>query len=605
MVGHSKTNRKLLTFGFLWLAQVVSRLGTQLTAFGIALTVLEQNDSVTQFSLTFFAAIAPEMTLALAAGVVVDRWNRRFALMLSHIGAGGCTLLLFLLHSQDNLDFSTLLLLIALSSAFNAFQYPAMSSATTLLVPKDSLAKASGLVQVGLGLSQMVAPLLGGFLLDSVGLSAILVIDVCTFTFAVAVLSILRFPAARVSASGLRANKSVRDDLFFGWRYIRERTPLLLLLFYLGGLNLFGGIIWTLLMPLIKSLGSASELGVIISLGGVGVILGGGLMLTWGGPARLILGILVSIGCQGLLLMSTVPFQSLWALGILVMGASLLFPIIMGCADGLWLRKVPPDIQGKVLSFRPIVAQTPLVLAVLISGPLADQVFEPWMREGGALTSYFGPMFGIGPGRGIAVLMWILGVCSAIWALVGFLIPPLRRADLLLDDHQPLFGQRAIDLGFIDSKTLWKSLKWQRLLRLRTNQPWLLGDVMVRKGLLSREEHGQIVREISNLIRQTPSSTIGASPKPDSGLHSHIVPLAGRIISDDFYGLNLLGDILVDLEFCTKAQIVAALDQQVVEAEAGVHRPLGTILVEKNTLDEDKLKVSLEVLEALRKQDIH
>ena len=149
MVGHSKTNRKLLTFGFLWLAQVVSRLGTQLTAFGIALTVLEQNDSVTQFSLTFFAAIAPEMTLALAAGVVVDRWNRRFALMLSHIGAGGCTLLLFLLHSQDNLDFSTLLLLIALSSAFNAFQYPAMSSATTLLVPKDSLAKASGLVQVG------------------------------------------------------------------------------------------------------------------------------------------------------------------------------------------------------------------------------------------------------------------------------------------------------------------------------------------------------------------------------------------------------------------------------------------------------------------------
>lgn len=593
-----------MTFGFLWLAQVVSRLGTQLTAFGIALTVLEQNDSVTQFSLTFFAAIAPEMALSLAAGVVVDRWNRRFALILSHIGAGACTLLLFLLYSQDNLEFATLLILISLSSAFNAFQYPAMSSATTLLVPKDSLAKASGLIQVGLGLSQMVAPLLGGFLLDSVGLSGILIVDVCTFSFAVVVLSILRFPTARISASGLRANKSVKDDLLFGWRYIRERTPLLLLLFYLGGLNLFGGITWTLLMPLIKSVGTASELGVVISLGGVGVILGGALMLTWGGPSRLIFGILGSIAFQGVLLMGTVPSQSLWSLGILVMGASLLFPVIMGCSDGIWLRKVPPDIQGKVLSFRPIVAQTPLVLAVLISGPLADQVFEPWMREGGALTEQLGPLFGVGPGRGIAVLMWFLGLCTGLWALVGFLIPQLRRADLLLDDHQPLFGQRAIDLGFIDAKTLWKSLKWQRLLRLRTQQPWLLGDVMVHKGLLSREQHGQIVREISNLIKTTPASTTLSKPEAASALHANIVPPAGQLISEDFYGLNLLGDIVVDLAFCSKAQIISALDQQIVEAEAGSHRHLGTILVEKDILDADQLKVSLEVLDALRKQDV-
>ncbi|MBT6432420.1 MAG: hypothetical protein HOK28_04965, partial [Deltaproteobacteria bacterium] len=55
----------------------------------------------------------------------------------------------------------------------------------------------------------------------------------------------------------------------------------------------------------------------------------------------------------------------------------------------------------------------------------------------------------------------------------------------------------------------------------------------------------------------------------------------------------------------TQAQVVAALDQQVVEAESGVRRALGTILVEKDILDTDKLKVSLEVLEALRKQDIH
>ena len=224
MSGSSKTKRKLITFSFLWLAQVVSRLGTQLTAFGIALTVLDQNDSVTQFSLAFFASIAPEMTLSLAAGVVVDRWNRRFALMLSHIGAGLCTLALYLLYTNETLEFPILVALIALASAFNAFQYPAMASATTLLVPKESLARASGLIQ-GLGLSQMVAPLLGGFLLDWVGLGGILLVDVCTFSFAIVVLSILRFPRARMSAVGLKANQSVKEDMLFGWRYIRERPP--------------------------------------------------------------------------------------------------------------------------------------------------------------------------------------------------------------------------------------------------------------------------------------------------------------------------------------------------------------------------------------------
>ncbi len=600
MSQQTQTNRNLITFGFLWLAQVVSRLGTQLTAFGIALTVLDQNDSVTQFSLTFFAAIAPEMSLSLAAGVVVDRWNRRFALMLSHIGAGICTLTLFVLYTNKSLDFTVLIVLIAMSSAFNAFQYPAMSSATTLLVPKDSLARASGLVQVGLGLAQMVAPLLGGFLLDSVGLGGILIVDVTTFSFAVVVLSILRFPPARLSASGLKANQSVREDLLFGWNYIRDRKPLLYLLFFLGGLNLFGGVTWTLLMPLVKSLGSASELGIVISLGGVGVVIGGGLMLSWGGPKRLIFGILLSIMAQGILLMATVPFESLWAMGILVMGASLLFPIIMGCSDALWLRKVPPDIQGKVLSFRPIVAQTPLVLAVLIAGPLADNVFEPLMREGGALTETLGPYFGIGSGRGIAVLMWSLGLLSGLWAVVGFLIAPLRRADLILEDHQPLFGQRAIDLGFINNKTLWKSLKWQRILRTRTKQDWLLGDVMVNQGFLTKAQHAKLVQETSTAIQSSQPSQAHTA----SAVLSHLVPTDATLIADDLYGLSLLGDIIVDLGFCRTEDVLAALDQQVVEYQAGSKRHLGTILIDKDLLTEEKLKVSLQVLDALRQQDV-
>ena len=91
---------------------MVSRLGTQLTAFGIALTVLDQNDSVTQFSLAFFASIAPEMTLSLAAGVVVDRWNRRCSDAQSY-RRGSLALALYLLYTNETLEFPILVALIA------------------------------------------------------------------------------------------------------------------------------------------------------------------------------------------------------------------------------------------------------------------------------------------------------------------------------------------------------------------------------------------------------------------------------------------------------------------------------------------------------------
>ena len=81
--------------------------------------------------------------------------------------------------------------------------------------------------------------------------------------------------------------------------------------------------------------------------------------------------------------------------------------------------------------------------------------------------------------------------------------------------------------------------------------------------------------------------------------------MPGTITSDDLYGLNLLGDIIVDLGFCTQDQVITALDQQVVEMQAGSKRHLGTILIDKNALTEDNLKTCLEVLNALRQQDVH
>ncbi len=81
---------------------------------------------------------------------------------------------------------------------------------------------------------------------------------------------------------------------------------------------------------------------------------------------------------------------------------------------------------------------SPFYYYIVIAGPLADQFFEPWMKEGGLLSStIFAQLVGTGPGRGIALLFVILGLSNTLASIMGFLYSPLRRVDIDLPDAIP------------------------------------------------------------------------------------------------------------------------------------------------------------------------
>ena len=69
----------------------------------------------------------------------------------------------------------------------------------------------------------------------------------------------------------------------------------------------------------------------------------------------------------------------------------------------------------------------------LVAGPLADDVFAPLLREHAAL----GAMLGSGPGRGMAFLMVVCGLCLVVWGAIGLCYRPLRRLEDSLPDATP------------------------------------------------------------------------------------------------------------------------------------------------------------------------
>src|SRR6185437_1594773 len=116
-------------FAVTWLGQLVSVVGSGLTSFVIGLHVYRITNSITQLSLVSFAYVFPAVALSPVAGALVDRWDRRVAMLVSDAGAGlGAALLWLLLFAGRAglwpLQPWHLLFPIAQISAFGALRWP-------------------------------------------------------------------------------------------------------------------------------------------------------------------------------------------------------------------------------------------------------------------------------------------------------------------------------------------------------------------------------------------------------------------------------------------------------------------------------------------------
>jgi MFS family permease len=424
-------------FLVVWGGQFVSLVGTALTGFALSIWVYQETGSATQLSLVLLASQLPQILFTPIAGALVDRWDRRWAMIVADTGAGIGTLVLAVLLFTDNLEIWHLYLTLSFSGVFQSFQWPAYSAATTLLVSKEQYGRAAGMVQMAEAVGQVIAPAVAGIVLAFGGLETVIFIDVTSFLVAVGTLLFVRFPKAEVSAAGAAAAGSLLSEARFGWTYIKERRGLQALLWYFASVNLVFGFVGVLVFPLILGFADEVAMGNIFSAAGVGMVIGSVIMSVWGGPKRRVYGVLGADLVLGLALIAFGLRPSLLLIGIAGVLGFLVIPIANGSSQALWQAKVEPDVQGRVFAVRRVLAQIAGPVAMLMAGPLADGVFEPLLQEDGALAGSVGSIIGIGPGRGIAFLFIILGGLSIVFTLIAYLYPRLRN----LEDELPDFDE--------------------------------------------------------------------------------------------------------------------------------------------------------------------
>jgi hypothetical protein len=123
------------------------------------------------------------------------------------------------------------------------------------------------------------------------------------------------------------------------------------------------------------------------------------------------------------------PYRSALLVGGCAFGLLFTLPLVAGCSQLTWQRKVPVAMQGRVFAVRALVARASFPIAYLASGPLLDYGLEPVMQRGGALASSVGRVLGVGPGRGGALLLAVLGAMTAAAALATLLRGDLQKLD--------------------------------------------------------------------------------------------------------------------------------------------------------------------------------
>ena len=447
METHGKKTAGMKAFIVIWLGQLISVLASSMTGFALSIWMYQQTESATAMGLVQVCFITPFLIMSPFAGVMVDRYNRKLMMMVSDFTAVLATALILILHLSGNLQFWHLYIAAVLNGIGNTFQWPAYSAAVGTMVAKEQLGKVNGmmsLVEAGPG---VVAPLLAGMLLPVIGLTGILTIDIVTFFLAIGALLVIFVPQPQRTEEGQKAQGNMLKEEAFGFRYIFARPSLLGLqmLFFAG--NLFSGVAFTVMAPMILARTNQNALmfGTVQTAGAIGAVVGGIAMSAWGGFKRRIHGVLASwiwFGLFSACLVGTGFGLPVWVAGAAL--GELAIPLMNGSNQAIWQAKVAPDLQGRVFSSRRLIAWFTNPVSPIIGGTMADFVLEPAMRAGGFLPDTFGWLVGTGPGSGMGLLMLICGVLISLVGVVGYFIPVIRKAEDLLPDHEQIPGASAI-----------------------------------------------------------------------------------------------------------------------------------------------------------------
>jgi len=207
------------TFRAIWLAGLVSMIGSWMQGLGAAWLMTELAPSPLMVGLVQTAQLLPFMLLALPAGALIDMFDRRRYLIVVMTWQIVFTLILAALTHFNLVDPWLLLFLVFVVGLGGAAQVPATSAIIQDLVPREEVIGAVTLNSLSVNLSRSIGPAVAGLLVAASSIASAFVVNALTYVVYLVTL-ILRIPVKDVAWSG--GNQGLWATISSGLRYARK-----------------------------------------------------------------------------------------------------------------------------------------------------------------------------------------------------------------------------------------------------------------------------------------------------------------------------------------------------------------------------------------------
>ncbi|OEC02374.1 macrolide transporter [Lysinibacillus sphaericus] len=410
-----KTDAGFKKFLVIWMGELISNIGTGMTAFGLGVYVWQLTKSALDVAMVEMAALLPMILFSPAAGVLADRFDRRLLMIIGDCVSGLGLVLLLVLMNTGNIQVWQICLCVGFSSAFASLLDPAYKATLTDLLSEDEYAKASGMVGIASSSKFLISPIIGGLILAFYSMELIIIIDILTLVITV---STILFVRKSLSVKPLeKKDLDFFKDLKEGWQIIVESKGVMLLIVLVSVLMFYMGIIQVLSKPMILSFASEKTTGILQTVVACGMMVSSILIGTGIIKRNFVKVMVVSFIVSGI---TMAGFGATTSIPVIIISGFLFFaslPFATTCIDVLIRKSIDNEKQGRAWGLISLISQIGFVVAYVIAGVLADYVFNPALVEGGVLANTVGKIIGTGETRGIGFLIILSGVGLIITAL--------------------------------------------------------------------------------------------------------------------------------------------------------------------------------------------
>jgi len=178
-------------FRRLWLGQLVSQTGRQITTVAVPFQVYQLTGSALAVGAVGLAQAVPLVAVSLGSGAITDRVDRRRILLVTQIGLAACSGVLALGALSGRPPIAAIYAVVAVAAGIAAVDAPTRTAIIANLVSTRRLAGALSL-NIALFQTTLVAgPALGGLIIAHFGLQVAYAIDVATFAAAFIAVAVL------------------------------------------------------------------------------------------------------------------------------------------------------------------------------------------------------------------------------------------------------------------------------------------------------------------------------------------------------------------------------------------------------------------------------